>query len=59
VRPFQTTSLLFLWADFDLDPGDETPKSSYVRFDDFTAVTMKNGVFWDVTWYFFEACFGC
>jgi hypothetical protein len=21
----------------------------YVRFEDFTAVTVKNGVFWDVT----------
>jgi hypothetical protein len=34
-----------------------------VRFDVFTAVTMKNGAFWDVTpcgsWYFFAACVGC
>jgi hypothetical protein len=30
-----------------------------VRFEVFTAVTMKNGVFWDVTWYFFTACVGC
>jgi hypothetical protein len=22
---------------------------SFVKFEDFTAVTMKNGVFWDVT----------
>jgi hypothetical protein len=21
----------------------------YIKFEDFTAVTMKNGVFWDVT----------
>jgi hypothetical protein len=24
-------------------------KTEYVRFEVFTAVTMKNGVFWDVT----------
>jgi hypothetical protein len=30
-----------------------------VRFEVFTAVTMKNDVFWDVTWYFFAACVGC
>jgi hypothetical protein len=24
-------------------------KSNYLRFEVFTAVTMKNGVFWDVT----------
>jgi aspartyl-tRNA synthetase len=32
------------------------------RFEVFTAVTMKNGVFWDVTpcgSYFFAACVGC
>jgi hypothetical protein len=45
---------------------------SYVRFEVFTAVTMKNCVFWDVrprgsckngrfggSWYFFAACVGC
>jgi hypothetical protein len=26
-----------------------TIKMSYVRFENFTAVTMTNGVFWDVT----------
>jgi uncharacterized membrane protein len=30
-----------------------------VRFEVFTAVTMKNGVFWVVTWYFFAAYVGC
>jgi hypothetical protein len=34
-----------------------------VRFEVFTAVTMKNVVFWDVTpcgsWYFFAAYVGC
>jgi hypothetical protein len=48
-------------------------KCRYVRFDIFTAVTMKNGVFWDVkpygttlavttngcTLHFFAACVGC
>jgi hypothetical protein len=29
-----------------------------LRFEVFTAVTMKNSVFWDVT-YFFAACVGC
>jgi hypothetical protein len=45
---------------------------SGVRFEVFTAVTMENGVFWDVTpcgscknrhfggtWCFFAACVGC
>jgi hypothetical protein len=27
---------------------DTEYKTEYVRFEDFTAVTMKNGVFWDV-----------
>jgi hypothetical protein len=32
----------------------------HVKLEVFTAVTMKNGVCWDVTpWYFFAACFGC
>jgi hypothetical protein len=39
----------------------------FLRFQVFTAVTMKNGVFWDVTpcgsyqvrWYFFAAYVGC
>jgi hypothetical protein len=26
-----------------------TKTFDYVRFEDFTAVTMKNGVFWDAT----------
>jgi hypothetical protein len=31
-------------------PTDEQgTKNVYVRFEVFTAVTMKNGVFWDVT----------
>jgi hypothetical protein len=32
-----------------------------VRFENFTAVTMKNGIFWDVTLtlYFFVACASC
>jgi hypothetical protein len=34
-----------------------------VRFEVFTAVTMKNGIFWDVTpcgfLYFLAACVGC
>jgi hypothetical protein len=30
--------------------GNKTPNSSFnVRFDVFTAMTMKNAVFWDVT----------
>jgi hypothetical protein len=37
--------------------------TSFVRLEVFTAVTMQNGVFWDVTpcgsWYFFAACVGC
>jgi hypothetical protein len=40
---------------------------SFVRFEVFKAVTMKNGVFWDIrscgscntTWHFFAACVGC
>jgi hypothetical protein len=31
----------------------------YVRFELFTAVTMKNGVSWVVRPYFFTACVGC
>jgi hypothetical protein len=31
----------------------------YVRFEFFTAVTMKNAVFWDVTLCGFAPCFGC
>jgi hypothetical protein len=29
------------------------PQAYHVRFEVFTAVTMKNGVFWNVTPYFF------
>jgi hypothetical protein len=30
------------------DRISELGKTAYVRFEVFTAVTMKNGVFWDV-----------
>jgi hypothetical protein len=30
-----------------------------LRFEVFSAVTMKNAVFWDVTPCFFAACVGC
>jgi hypothetical protein len=45
-----------------------TKSCQYIRFEVFTAVTMKNGVFWDVTpcgmlrrntKYFFAACVSC
>jgi hypothetical protein len=37
-----------------IETVSRTPKAiyrRYVRFEVFTAVTMKNGVFWDVTPY--------
>jgi hypothetical protein len=35
---------------FALSVGKQRYRThSYVRFEGFTAVTMKNGVFWDVT----------
>jgi hypothetical protein len=33
----------------EAEPSSETYWQRYVRFEVFTAVTMKNGVFWDVT----------
>jgi hypothetical protein len=41
------------------DGHESQSNKSNERFEVFTAVTMKNGVFWDVTWYFFAAYVGC
>jgi hypothetical protein len=49
----QTTKLDFIASE---------EEGGVVRFEVFTAVTMKNGVFWDVTpcgSYFFAARVGC
>jgi hypothetical protein len=43
--------LLILLENADI----QTNSVAYVRFEVFTAVTMKNGVFWDVT----PCCVGC
>jgi hypothetical protein len=45
-------------------PLESPAGKCYVRFEAFTAVTMKNAIFWDVTpcgscKNFFAACFGC
>jgi hypothetical protein len=42
---------LVFWLRFILSAMDDKNRATYVceRFEVFTAVTMKNGVFWDVT----------
>jgi hypothetical protein len=51
------------WTYIPEDRRKEGTCLQIVRFEVFTAATMKNGVFWDVTpcgsWYFFAACVGC
>jgi hypothetical protein len=45
VTHVQTFCLLFVCPEFDLHSDDGTPTYTYVRFEVFTAVTMKNGVY--------------
>jgi hypothetical protein len=52
-------------SNLTLIPYSLAERLGYVRSEVFTAVTMKDGVFWDVTlcgscnWYFFAVYVGC
>jgi hypothetical protein len=49
-RPHVRITCSFVVQDGSVGRGVTSENESYVRFEVFTAVTMKNGVFWDEEW---------